>query len=81
VLATTDRALQELDDAEHARLRSRWAEAARSDRRAGRAVGRLRTRSWQVGERVDLTERVDLGKRVRRSELGGCGPPTGSGDA
>ncbi|HZG89139.1 MAG TPA: aromatic acid exporter family protein [Pseudonocardia sp.] len=81
VLTTTDRALQELDDAEHARLRSRWAEAARSDRRAARAVGRLRTRSWQAGERVNLTKRVDLGKRVRRSELGGCGPPTGSGDA
>jgi Aromatic acid exporter family member 1 len=66
LLTTTDRVLQELDDAEHARLRSERVEAAQSDHRAALAIGRLRTRSRELGERVDLTKRVDLAKRVRR---------------
>jgi hypothetical protein len=66
VLTTTDRVLQELDDAEHARLRWERAEAARSEHRAAQAIGRMRTRSRQLGERVDLTKRVDLARRTRR---------------
>jgi hypothetical protein len=67
VLTTTDRVLQELDDAEHARLRWERVEAARSEHRAAQAIGRLRTRGRQLGERVDLTKRVDLTRRARRS--------------
>jgi hypothetical protein len=68
VLTATDRAVQELDDAGHERLRSEQAHAVQPGRRAAHAVGRLRTTSRQLGERVDLTKRVNLVKRVRRSE-------------
>jgi hypothetical protein len=37
-------------------------EAARSGRRAAKAIGRLRSRSWQLGGRVDLIKRVALAK-------------------
>ncbi len=81
VLTTTDRALQELDDAEHARLRSERVEAARSNHRAPQVVERLRTRSRQLGERVDLTKQLDLAKRGRRSGVVRRGGSTESGDA
>jgi hypothetical protein len=80
VLTTTDRVLQELDDAEHARLRSERIEAARSEHRTAQAIGRLRSRSRQLGERVDLTKRVDLVRRARRTGHAGRDAPADTGD-
>jgi len=70
VLTTTDRALQELDDVELARLRSEQAQSMHPGHRAAHAMGWLRASSRQLGQRVDLTKRVDLARTVRRSGRG-----------
>jgi hypothetical protein len=84
ILTTADRVLHELDDAEHARLRTAQQEAERARRSTSQAVGRLRSTTRQLGERVDLIKRVDLNKRAdlaaRQGRTGGRATPRPADD-